>query len=104
MKIIYSRLGERADAVIKRILSSDRREWIVVSSDRDIAGHAWAVGAVPIASEEFLPFVEGRKSDAGERADFGKGEDDEEAGGERKGNPKRLSRKARTTKRALGKL
>ena len=41
--VIYSRLGENADYVIKRIISRDKREWIVVTSDRDIAAFAWAL-------------------------------------------------------------
>jgi len=32
----------KADAVIKRIISSVKQQWIVVSSDRDIANYAWA--------------------------------------------------------------
>ena len=29
--VVYSRIGDKADAVIKRTISSDRREWIVVT-------------------------------------------------------------------------
>jgi predicted RNA-binding protein with PIN domain len=42
IRIIYSRLGETADAVIKRMIQTDKKEWIVVSSDRDIASYAWS--------------------------------------------------------------
>jgi hypothetical protein len=34
VRVIYSRLAEKADAVIKRIISKERKEWIVISSDR----------------------------------------------------------------------
>ncbi len=100
--IIYSRLAEKADAVIKRVISSDRREWIVVSSDREIAGHAWTTGSVPIPAEEFLPFLE-RGGDTGE------GGPEEDPDGEgmrvgRKGNPHQLSKKERAVRRVLTKL
>lgn len=107
VKIIYSRLGERADAVIKRILSSDRREWIVVSSDREIAGHAWATGSVPIGSERFLPFLAaaGSGEHAGPEGSFSeKEEDDEETGSSRRGRSRQLSKKEKAFRRALGKL
>ncbi|GAB4421521.1 MAG: hypothetical protein OHK0032_17250 [Thermodesulfovibrionales bacterium] len=103
MKIIYSRLGEKADSVIKRVVSNDRREWIVVSSDRAISSHAWSVGSVPIPSETFLPFI-------WETTPNNKVEDDleEEDGMELnmplKGNPKKPSKKERAVKRALSKL
>jgi predicted RNA-binding protein with PIN domain len=107
VRIIYSRLGDKADSVIKRIVSSDRREWIVISSDRDIAAHAWAKGSVPVPSERFLPFVEAAGSDRRARpdvADQEEYEDEEESPGFRKGNPHTLSRKERAVKRVMEKL
>ena len=53
IKVIYSRLGEKADAVIKRIVSSEKKQWIVITSDREIADHAWANGSVVVSSDEF---------------------------------------------------
>ena len=53
IKVIYSRLGEKADAVIKRIVSSGKKQWIVITSDREIADHAWANGSVVVSSDEF---------------------------------------------------
>src|SRR4030043_1963824 len=41
IKVIYSRMGEKADSVIKRIISSERRGGVVVTSDRDIEACAW---------------------------------------------------------------
>jgi predicted RNA-binding protein with PIN domain len=100
IKVIYSRIGEKADSVIKRIISSDRREWIVVTSDRDIANHAWASGSVPISSEDFLKSVEKRipsSSDEEER-------DNEYGMSQRKGNPRKPSKKEKAVRRALSKL
>jgi hypothetical protein len=103
VKIIYSRLGEKADSVIKRILSTERREWIVVSSDREIASHAWSLGSTPLPSEEFIPFLRPQGQDNREE-DWAEGEDNEEESTLRTGNPNRLSKKERAVRRALGKL
>ncbi|HTZ18793.1 MAG TPA: NYN domain-containing protein, partial [Dissulfurispiraceae bacterium] len=51
VKVVYSRLGERADDVIKKTVLQHRLEWIVVTADRDIADHAWAAGSVPVPPE-----------------------------------------------------
>lgn len=103
VRIIYSRLGEKADSVIKRVVSTERREWIVVSSDREIASHAWSLGSTPLPSEEFLPFLRSQGRD--ERGkDWAEGEDDEEESTSRTGNPNRLSKRERAVRRALGKL
>lgn len=107
VKVVYSRLGEKADSVIKRIISSERREWIVVSSDREVAAHAWATGSVPIPSEEFLPCIEEAASGFPPFTHCQepvKDEEDEEGYGFRKGNPRRRSKKEKAIERALGKL
>lgn len=106
VKVIYSRLGEKADAVIKRLLSSERREWIVVSSDRDIAAHAWATGAVPIGAERFLALLELQRAGAALDSEGPLSEDEDES--ERacvgKGSGRQLSKKEKAIGRALGKL
>ncbi len=76
----------------------------VVSSDREVLRAAARAGAVPITSEEFLARLEGAAiSEDGEQEDV----DDDESesrSGPRKGNPRRLGKKARAAKRALGRL
>lgn len=54
IKVIYTRIGENADSVIKRIISRERYDWIVITSDRDIADFAFSSGATPVSSEKFL--------------------------------------------------
>ena len=103
VRIIYSRLGEKADSVIKRVVSTERREWIVVSSDREIASHAWSLGSVPLTSEEFIPVLRSHGRDDREE-DLAEEEDDEEEGIPRTGNPNKLSKRERAVRRALGKL
>jgi hypothetical protein len=107
VRIIYSGLGEKADSVIKRIISTERREWIVVTSDREIIDHAWSMGSVPLSSETFLPFIE--PADAGtaphpDGCGFVKDGDEYEDEGCRKGNPWKPSKKERAVQRALAKL
>lgn len=51
--IIYSRRGERADEVIKRLLAKERGRGVVVSSDRELQDYADRVGATWISAPEF---------------------------------------------------
>ncbi len=106
--IIYSRIGEKADTVIKRIISENRRSWIVVSSDREIADFANRKECVPLASEEF-----DNKLHACLRATGQDGSeesfiyDDEYAEATlvlQKGNPWRPSKRLKKKLRALKKL
>jgi hypothetical protein len=100
IRVIYSRIGEKADILIKRIVSTVKRQWIVVSSDRDIANHAWSVGSIPVAVEDFFGIL-GRKElsfDADEQ------DDNEDILYRRKGNPRQLSKKEKALARALSKL
>jgi len=101
IKIIYSRLGEKADLVIKRTISRDKDEWIVVSSDRDIMGHAWASGSVPVSSDRFLSIIENT-----ERISAGEYDliEEESEGSQGKGRSRTLSKKEKSLVRTLRKL
>ena len=117
IKIIYSRLGERADDVIKRIISHDRREWIVVSLDRDIVNFFWSVNSIPLPSDKFFEIISKRveekeysemhevsdKEGAG-MLSYSGFEDDFEGHQIQKGNPHKLSKKEKAFRRALSKL
>lgn len=101
IKVIYSRLGEKADAVIKRIISSEKKQWIVITSDREIAGHAWANGSVVVSSEEFSDILgKPLKVETGEFDLI----DEDEYGFPKKGSPRRLSKKGKAKMRAKSKL
>jgi len=111
VRVIYSRLRERADDVIERIVSGAGSEWIVVTSDREIAGHAWSHGSVPVSSEAFLNLVQRRLEGAGtgipqESPAFpvDKPEVEQEESMPCRGNPHRLSKRQRALARALNKL
>lgn len=103
--VIYSRLGENADYVIKRIISRDKKEWIVVTSDRDIAAFAWANGCIAVPSQRFRP-VMGKtgSSIGGEYEPLYEDEDDRHVLQREKGNPRALSKKEKALARALRKL
>ncbi|MFZ3122931.1 MAG: NYN domain-containing protein [Thermodesulfovibrionales bacterium] len=101
IKVIYSRLGEKADAVIKRIISSEKKQLIVITSDREIADHAWANGSVVVSSDEFSDILgKPLKVETGEFDMIG--EDEYEM--PKKGSPRRLSKKEKAKMRALSKL
>jgi predicted RNA-binding protein with PIN domain len=100
IKVVYSRIGEKADSVIKRIISSDRSEWIVVTSDRDIVNHAWASNSIPVSGGDFLNALER----AGPSYSDVKEYEQEYTEPRRKGNPRKLSKKEKAIKRALSKL
>lgn len=51
--IIYSRKGEKADEVIKRMVKEREEEIVVVTSDRNIADSISRSGGVAISSPEF---------------------------------------------------
>lgn len=100
IKIIYSRLGDRADEVIKRIISSERRDWIVVTSDREIISSTWSSGGVPVPSELFLRLTEG-----GGRETSSESESPETGRRERlKGNSRIPSKREKALSRVLKKL
>ncbi len=107
VKVIYSRLAEKADRVIMRIISTGHKSWIVVSSDREIADFARSKGASPVTSDEFryklyspIEAVEDSEEEPVE-------EDDEEMDIKpvrMKGNPWKLSKKEKLKLRTLKKL
>jgi predicted RNA-binding protein with PIN domain len=101
IRVIYSRLGEKADAVIKRIICTDKKEWVVITSDREIVLRAWSCGSVPVSSEKFRSLLERLGEIA--RGEF---ESLDEDGGtlSRKGRARTPSRKEKTLLRVLKKL
>ncbi len=101
IRVIYSRLGEKADSVIKRIFCAAKKEWIVVSSDRDIVLRAWSCGSVPVSSERFLSLLD-------HPGDIVPGEfeplDEDEDTVPRKGRARTPSKKEKAFLRVLKKL
>ncbi len=106
LTIIYSKLGENADSVIKKILSSATKQWIVVSSDREISDFAERKDFAALTSDEF----EGKLYSTGEHnktedaSAYDKDEDIDLMPARQKGNPNKLSKRDKRKSEALKKL
>jgi predicted RNA-binding protein with PIN domain len=103
--VIYSKLGEKADQVIERLVRQRGGSCVVVTSDRELADSVERDGAAVVGSDEFMERLK--------MAEFinlkGEVEPDEPAEDARihtrkKGNPKRKSKKERARLRRIKKL
>ena len=108
IRIIYSRRGEKADEVIKRMArQKSGEELVVVSSDREIAEAVGRSGGVAIPSPEFETrmALEVEGALLSEKGVSPEEETDEETKrGGKKGPSRRLSKKERLTERRRRKL
>jgi predicted RNA-binding protein with PIN domain len=98
--IVYSRRGERADEVIKRLLAQERERAVVVSSDREIQTWAAQVGAAWVAAASFetlyLNHPEGAAPDEADKPGA--------ARARKKGPARRLPKQQRRRQQRLKKL
>ena len=105
--VIFSRIGEKADDVIKELLSSGTKSWIAVSSDREIYDfaekkHFAALTADQFEEKLFLALEAITRNNGEERW-----KDDEDLclkQTRKKGNPQKLARKEKRKIEALKKL
>lgn len=102
IKVIFSRSGETADDVIKRMVMEEREKVILVSSDRDLNDFSLRFGAVSISSIDFhRKLNEARQNSkalkSGELVV-------PKSGGKKKGPAKRLPKAERLIARKLKKL
>lgn len=100
IELIYSKLGEKADEVIKRLVRARGSGAIVITSDREISKYAERLSVPIITSEQFLEKlkrVNFRESITGE-------EEEEQRELKKKGPSRRLSKKERRFRLALKKL
>jgi predicted RNA-binding protein with PIN domain len=106
VRIIYSRRGEKADEVIKKIArKGSGEELVVVTSDREIVEAVGRSGGVAIASPEFETRMTVEGAVLSEKGVSPEEEDDEDPRrGEKKGPSRRLSKKERLTERRRRKL
>jgi predicted RNA-binding protein with PIN domain len=104
INIIYSRLGEKADFVIKKLISETTKSWIVVSSDREISSFANRKELVSLTSDEFERKLYSALYSVEEREIEDYDEDDDLMPVRQKGNPKKISKKQKKKIRALEKL
>ncbi len=104
IKVIYTRLGDTADSQIKAILGSEKKEWIVVTSDREIAAFAWGSGSVPVESDKFRRSLDRACSSPSGDDDRSHENDTYEGRDKKRGSPRTLSRKEKALMRVLKKL
>jgi hypothetical protein len=104
--IIYSRLGEKADEVIKRLVAAGSEELLVVTSDREIATFAARRGKAAIASPDFAARLDQIAAGDPSAAPPEAGEDgeDDRSGAKRKGPARRLSKQQRASLARIRKL
>ena len=99
--LIFSRRGEKADEVIKRMVAGKGSGVIVVTSDREVSRFAERMAVPVIPSDQFLARIE----QTAVRPEKEEGSEEEEERGDRKKGPsRRLSKKERRRRAALNKL
>ena len=104
--IIYSRHGEKADDVIKRITVENTEETIVVSSDREIASYITRHGKTSLSSVEF-EVIMNRTISPSWGSDFtgeNKAGEDNFRNHKKKGPARRLPRTKRHAQKKIKKL
>ena len=103
IRVYFSRAGETADTLIKRLARSERERALVVSSDRDVAKAAASSGAATIGAVDFeqklLTALFGDRSQ----------EEEDNGGGwrpttKKKGPARRQSRRKRFNRKKIRKL
>jgi predicted RNA-binding protein with PIN domain len=100
INLVFSKLGEKADEVIKRLAREKGAGATVVTSDREISRYAERMAVAVIPSDQFKEKMENALM-KGEK-EF---QDEEERSGEKKKGPSRmLSKKEKRMRSALKKL
>jgi uncharacterized protein len=103
VEIVYSRQGEKADEVIKRMVHRSSEETIVVSSDREVADYAGRHGGSAVSSLDFERILR-KIPPEGETAGSTDTDDEEERPAKRKGPSRRPSKRERAYQSRFRKL
>jgi uncharacterized protein len=108
IEIIYSRRGEKADEVIKRLARQHADETIIVTSDRPVMEAAIRSGATAIPSREFeVRIRQTRNAPAQGQCQPRKDDDDDDPstrGTKKKGPSRKSSKRDRMKHRSMEKL
>jgi hypothetical protein len=101
IELIFSKLGEKADEVIKRLVKEKGSGAVVVTSDREVSKYAERMAASVIPSDQFKEKMERAdlKIEKGFEEEAG-----EERGSKKKGPSRMLSKRERRLQAALKKL
>jgi len=100
IELIFSRIGEKADEVIKRLIREKGSGAVVVTSDREISKYADKLSVPVISSEQFQEKLDSTDFRVAEETE----ENEEERGLKKKGPSRRPSKKEKRLKLALKKL
>jgi predicted RNA-binding protein with PIN domain len=101
IELIFSKLGEKADEVIKRLVKGKGSGAIVITSDREVSRYAERMAVAVIPSQQFKEKLE--RTDI--KMDAKSDEEEEEGRGlKRKGPSKMLSKKEKRLEAALRKI
>lgn len=106
VSVIFSSARETADRVLARLAVGGGA---AVSNDREVRQAAARAGAVVVSTDQFLERLErfvatDRVPAAGATDPVGDEDEDDTLRGPKKGNPRRLPKKARAAARALNRL
>ncbi|MCX7913873.1 MAG: NYN domain-containing protein [Thermodesulfovibrionales bacterium] len=106
IKIVFTKIGQTADEVIKSIISEMTKQWIVISSDREIAKYAWSKNAIPVSSEIFYDLLTKKLNDNSQIIVV---EENKEVSFQKtpkykRGNAHKLSKRQKAIERVLSKL
>jgi uncharacterized protein len=103
--IVYSRQGEKADDVIRRIASKGGRDMMVVTSDRELAFAVSRRGVSVMPSHRFEEtMMQADAPDAWGGKDSGDDDDTAAAGTKKKGPSKKLPKSKRALDRTAKRL
>jgi predicted RNA-binding protein with PIN domain len=101
IELIYSKLGEKADEVIKRLVQEKRSGVTVITSDRDVSRFAERIAVPVIPSDQFKEKMERVAFKVDKEIE----QDEEgEGGAKKKGPSRRLSKREKRRREALRKL
>jgi predicted RNA-binding protein with PIN domain len=101
VEIIFSKVGEKADEVIKRLAKERGSGVTVITSDRDISKYAERMALAVIPSDQFSEKMESASVKTEETLKNGEGE---ARGQKKKGPSRRLSKKEKRKLATLKKL
>jgi len=104
IRVLFSRPPSTADDELMRLARELGNGAVVVSSDRKVQDAARRAGSAVLAAEQFLEALEAPATSPGSGVLDIKEDSEAEGGREKRGNPRRLSKKARKAQRALGRL
>ena len=105
INIIYSRHGEKADDVIKRLAAHSGEEIVVVSSDREISSYVTRLGRTSLSSPEFETILDKTiAADFSPLPEVEEDDDDQSKPVFKKGPSRKLPRARRKAQSKINKL